>query len=382
MNSAPAYELRVLSGQQRGAASAVSPGDTLRIGRDWSSDVVLQQAGDSVALLAMDANGQLTLKVEAGPCLIQGGAALDAGEQAQLAPYAAFTLCDVRMAVGRIGAPQWAALFDGAGAGPATGAQASAEAPAQAPAQEPAQTPAATGSPATSWIRRPHWVRRFLLGGAALMGVSVGTLALALAISPASVSLPEQAEYLRQSLAHSGFGALKVEIRDNELLVTGHLNTLAQRGELERSLPKQTPARLAVWTNDQVTASVGEVYRLNGITAEVRSSGAGVVQVQTHEADTAALDKAQAVARRDVPGLVQLEPVNDPPPASRPEAAIPNDPGKRLAAIVPGDPAYVVTVDNTRYFEGAMLPTGHHIVSILSDHIQIERDGVVSDLKF
>ena len=58
------------------------------------------------------------------------------------------------------------------------------------------------------------------------------------------------------------------------------------------------------------------------------------------------------------------------------------DPGKRVAAIVPGDPAYVVTADGTRYFEGAMLPTGHRILAILSDRVQIERDGTASTLNF
>ena len=53
-----------------------------------------------------------------------------------------------------------------------------------------------------------------------------------------------------------------------------------------------------------------------------------------------------------------------------------------MAAIVPGDPAYVVTADGTRYFEGAMLPTGHRILAILSDRVQIERDGAASTLNF
>jgi len=383
MNSAPAYELRVLSGGQRGATSAVCLGDVLRIGRDWSSDVVLQQAEDSAALLTMDPNGQLTLNVDTGLCMINGGVELQAGEQVALEPYTSFTVGGVKMAVGRVGASQWAALFDDAEAGAAVGAeQASAETSVETSAETPVQASAGIWSVAIWFVRRLNWVQRFLLGGAALVSASVGTLTLAWAINPASLSLPERAEHLRQTLTHAGFGTLNVEIRDNELLVTGHLNTMAQRSELERSLAKQMPARLAVWINDQVAASVGEVYRLNGISAEVRSSGPGVVHVQTHESDMAALDKVQAVARRDVPGLVKLVSVNEPPPAAPPPETTLSDPGKRLAAIVPGDPAYVVTVDNTRYFEGAMLPTGHRIVSILSDHIQIERNGVVSDLRF
>ena len=67
--------------------------------------------------------------------------------------------------------------------------------------------------------------------------------------------------------------------------------------------------------------------------------------------------------------------------SARAEATV-SDPGKRVAAVVPGDPGYVVTVDGTRYFEGAMLPTGHRILAILSDRVQIERDGATSTLNF
>ena len=33
-------------------------------------------------------------------------------------------------------------------------------------------------------------------------------------------------------------------------------------------------------------------------------------------------------------------------------------------------------------FHGAMLPTGHRILAILSDRVQIERDGATSTLNF
>ena len=380
MKLAPAYELRVLSGEQRGATSAVCPGDALRIGRDWSSDVVLQQAGDSAALLTMDENGQLVLNADGGQCLIDGGAALQAGEHAPLALYTSFTVGNAQLAVGQIGASQWGALFDDSGFD-AAGLE--APPPVEIPVAAPLpQGPAGIWRLVLSFMRHLSLMQRFLLGGATLVSASVGMLTLAWAMSPASLSLPERADYLRKTLAHSGFSALNVEVRDNELLVTGHLDTLAQRSELERSMFNQPPARLAVWVNDQVAAGVADVYRLNRIAAEVHGSGAGVVHVLTHEADTAALEKVQAIARRDVPGLKELVPTNDPPPAAPPPETVLNDPGKRLVAIVPGDPPYVVTLDNSRYFEGAMLPTRHRIVSILSDHILIERDGTVSELRF
>ena len=344
------YELRVLNGEQRGATSAVRPGDTLRIGRDWSNDVVLQDAGDSAARLLLRDDGSLALQADGGDCAVEG-TAVPAGQPTDIGLYTPFTVGDTDMAVGRIGASQWGTLFDD-------------EPAAEAPVAEPALAPVAAR-------RRGGVVQRLLAGGAALVALSAG------ALTPG-----EQVQHLRQTLAHLGFGMLDAEHRDGQLIVTGHLDTQAQRTRLEQALAGQTPARVAVWVNEQVTASVGDVYRLNGITADVKSGGPGVVHVQTKEADHANLARVQALARRDVPGLSQLVAANDAPPAPpRPEAVI-TDPGKRVAAIVPGDPAYVVTADGTRYFEGAMLPTGHRILAILSDRVQIERDGAASTLNF
>lgn len=364
------YELRVLNGEQRGATSAVRLGDTLRIGQDWSNDVVLQGVGGSAAQLALQADGGLALSVDGGDCSVDG-ATLAAGEHTAVALYTPFTVGDTRMAVGRIGAPQWAALFDDAGPAPAAAADASAA--GAAPAQPAVVTPAR---------RRGGWVQRLLTGGVALVAVSAGALTLAWAMGPGALTPPEQAEHLRQTLAHLGFGALHVEHRNGELLVTGHLETQAQRTRLEQALAGQTPARVAVWVNEQVMAGVADVYRLNGIAADVKSGGPGVVHVHTKEGDADRLQNVQAKARRDVPGLNQLVAVNQAPPAPpRPESVI-SDPGKRVAAIVPGDPAYVVTADGTRYFQGAVLPTGHRILAILSDRVQLERDGAASTLNF
>jgi type III secretion protein D len=235
------------------------------------------------------------------------------------------------------------------------------------------------------FVKRLPWAKRLLLGGAVLVGTSVGALTLAWAMSMTSLPLPARANNLRQALAQAGLGELSVDIRDNGLVVAGHLSTLAQRSKLEQLLAKLEDGkmpRLAVWVDDQVTADVGGVYRLNGIAAEVHSAGPGMVRVHTHEGDAAALEKVKAIALRDVPGLRQLVSVNDPPPIVPPDETAINDPGKRLAAIIPGDPAYVKTADGTLYFEGAMLPNGYRLVTIMPDHIRMERDGVIRNLKF
>ena len=219
------YELRVLNGEQRGATSAVRPGDTLRIGRDWSNDVVLQDAGDSAARLLLRDDGSLALQADGGDCAVEG-AAVPAGQPTDIGLYTPFTVGDTDMAVGRIGASQWGTLFDD-------------EPAAEAPVAEPALAPVAAR-------RRGGVVQRLLAGGAALVALSAGALTLAWAMGPGALTPGEQVQHLRQTLAHLGFGMLDAEHRDGQLIVTGHLDTQAQRTRLEQALAGQTPARVAV----------------------------------------------------------------------------------------------------------------------------------------
>ena len=391
------YELRVLSGEQRGASSVVQPGQTLRIGRDWTNEVVLQQA-DGTATLSFSHAGTLLLQIGQG-----GGAvsetALESGSRAELELYEPFTVGGVRLAVGRLGASQWAPLFASTPQEVRASSASSAESESASQGARAADPHAGTGhgashaagaaarsgpvaaaaAPANSLQR---WRSRLLLGGTALIGVSVCTITLAWAMGPSTLSPQEQAVSIRQTLTHLGMAALNVESRNGQLFVTGHLESQAERTRLEKALADRSPARLSVWVNEQVAASVAEVYRLNGIAAQVQAAGAGVVRVQTAVSDVRQLEHVQALARRDVPGLQQLVAVNEPPPAAPPAAPASHDPGKRVAAIVPGEPAYLVTADGTRYFEGAMLPSGHRIVAILTDKVQMEREGVASVLSF
>jgi type III secretion protein D len=391
------YELRVLSGEQRGASSVVQPGQTLRIGRDWTNEVVLQQA-DGTATLSFSHAGTLLLQIGQG-----GGAvsetALESGSRAELELYEPFTVGGVRLAVGRLGASQWAPLFASTPQEARASSAASAESESASQGAGAADPHAGTGhgashasgaaaqsGPVAAAAAPPNslqrWRSRLLLGGTALIGVSVCTITLAWAMGPSTLSPQEQAVSIRQTLTHLGMAALNVESRNGQLFVTGHLESQAERTRLEKALADRSPARLSVWVNEQVAASVAEVYRLNGIAAQVQAAGAGVVRVQTAVSDVRQLEHVQALARRDVPGLQQLVAVNEPPPAAPPAAPASHDPGKRVAAIVPGEPAYLVTADGTRYFEGAMLPSGHRIVAILTDKVQMEREGVASVLSF
>ncbi len=51
-----------------------------------------------------------------------------------------------------------------------------------------------------------------------------------------------------------------------------------------------------------------------------------------------------------------------------------------LATFVDGNPGYITTMDGTRWFAGAQVPTGHKIITIGNGRVSFERDGRVEEL--
>jgi type III secretion protein D len=360
-------ELRVLDGEQRGASIAVHPGVPLSVSGLWHSDVVLRSPAASqveVELVLLD--GAIDINVRQGSVLV-AGAPLSAGGHARASLYAPIVIGDTAVAIGELGASPWGALFDAP----------SGDAGAQA------QAPTAPSAAQAALKRRP-WPRRLVLGGGALAAASLSMLAMAFLVAPRPPTA-EQRAHRAQALLHSaGFNALSVQpSAEGELVVSGYLDTQAQRVKAEQVLEADgLRLQWSPWINEQLAGAVQDVYRVNGVTAEVQAIGPGVVQVNTRTVEAQKLQHAQATARRDVSGLVRIETRNQPP--AREPSPIPavDDPGKRVASIVGGERPYVVTADGARYFVGALLPTGHRIQAIDPQSVQLEREGQLSTLSF
>jgi type III secretion protein D len=358
MNPTPAFELRVLDGAQRGASTLVASGVALSISGAWNSDIVLRSAGlaDSGVELVLDGDA-VSVFARQGEVRV-AGAPVAVGSRVRVPLYTPIEIGDTAVALGELGANGWAPLFEHAGSAPAAAAPVAAA--------------------RRAW---PGWLVR---GGAVVAAVSLSMLALAVVVAPAPPKPEARAAHAQALLRSSGFSAVSVKAGETgELVVSGYLDTDAQRARAEQLLAAEgTRARLAVWVNENLATAVREVYRLHGVRAEIDAAGQGVVRVQTRTTDLAALQQVQATARRDVAGLAQLVATNEPPPTG--PSAVPrvDDPGKRVAGIVGGDAAHVVTVDGTRYFIGALLPTGHRITSIADRQVKLEREGERSVLAF
>ena len=374
------YELHVLEGAQQGACTPLPEGLAVTISGAIDSDVVLR--GDDLA------GRCITLTVQADSlCLhvLQGEAHVDgrsvaAGHTVTVALASVVALGSTHIGVLRVAsagaAPGHAA---NAGASPLRGTGAAAPAPASL-------AEAAAGSLATA-VQGPSartWSRRLVGSGAALAAVSIGVLAFAYTAVPVAPSAQQRASHAETVLHDAGLQRLSVRAAEGgELRVGGYLETTAERARAERLLADaHLDARWQVWVNEQVASAVQDVYRVNGASASVDSVGPGAVRVRTSVADPASLEAIRNLAKRDVPGLTTIEVRNTAPPQRPSATPVLDDPGKRISSIVPGDPPYVVTIDGTRYFEGALLPTGHRIAAIEEHQVVLELGGVRTPLVF
>jgi type III secretion protein D len=368
----PALELRVLEGPQAGARAPLAGTCVLAVaddgcGGDDEADLLLHGAGAVTTRVRIAAaGGHALLEVLEGTVEL-AGQALEPGRVTPWPQRAPLRLGDTLVAFGPAGQADWDAAAD-----------AEAEAGAGSPAG-PARVPAAAAKRPS---RRAAWL--LPLGLLATLG---GLAALTLALvhgagRPAQAAVPppslaealQGGEFAALNVAHDGAG--RPEIR-------GRLATLAQRARLDAWLAARqlTPA-VQVQVDEGLQRDVTDTFRVNGVAVQARVTGPGTVAVEASETDVPRLERAQEVVRRDVRGLTQLAVVNNAKPLPPPMPPVPDDPGKRIASLVPGDPAYLVTADGSRYFVGAMLPTGHRITRIDGQRVTLERAGETSDLNF
>lgn len=355
-------ELRVLEGPQRGAVLPLLPDRSYSVGNRFGADIVLRQPTDSAGA---SASADISLRpegllVQAQTGHIQvGGTSLAAGESRLLPWSTPWQLGGTTLVACAVG----------------SGASAAAHGPPIPPCVAPVPTPA----------RLRGWSLRLGTGGGAVVVASLLTWALATAVAPNSPRPEAVAQRAQAALHAAGMTAVTVSTPagQGEPVVEGYLETFAQRTRAESLLAAQgLKPRFKVWINESLAQAVQDVYRVHGISAEVQTLGPGRVRVNTALADGSALQSVEKSVRRDVHGLNQLDVRNDPPPGVPSPVPSLDDPGKRVASIVTAEEPYVVTQDGTRYFIGALLPTGHRILAIADGRVELEREGLNTALVF
>lgn len=318
---AVALELRVLAGRQKGARARLDPEQALVVcaystanqGDTQFADILLASQVDFQARMVPAARGRVGLQLVSGVAVLADRPLAPGSEVHPWAPGQPLQLGDNLVAYGPVDEEDWPepVMHDG----PAL--LAGPREPARATAAPVRHHPAIEGALA-------------VLGTAMLVGgVYVATQGL----------------------------------------------TLRQAGlAIANALP--APAAVAAPAPDPV-AGVVDLFRLHGIKAQASLAPDGVLVLRTQERDLARVQAAADAARRDIPRLPVLQLDNQPPaPTAAAPAAVPDDPAKRLVAVVDNaDSPYFVTADGSRYFSGALLPSGHRVVQIAERAVIVERDG-------
>ncbi|MES9938959.1 MAG: hypothetical protein ABW104_04205 [Candidatus Thiodiazotropha sp. 6PLUC2] len=194
-------------------------------------------------------------------------------------------------------------------------------------------------------------------------------------------------EHLLSILSDNGFEDLAVSDKeDRQLVLSGFLMTNKEMSKVETIIDEiNYPVLIDISTGDHLAAEVRELYRVNGVETDVKTLKPGTAIVTTKHDDRELLEKLKHIALSEIPSLVELdteyigitnkkETVNN--------STYNNEDEKRITMVVDGSPAYVMTYDKSRYYVGALLPTGHKIISIVDKEVLLEKEGHLTTLEF
>ena len=360
-----ALELRVLSGPQAGARAPLATARVfvLVAGAEADdADIVLRDDGSApVRIRIAAAAGIAMLDVVEGPVMI-GTEPLTAGETHAWPMHARLRVGSSVVAFGFASVDEWPGDVEAAAAAAEPAAPQAEAAPVRAPRRH----------------RSAGWLVALVLLVTAASAAAIGA-ARVIGPEPAVAAQPPLADLLRDS-EFAGLEAGRDASGRPQL--SGRLATLAQRTQLDGWLAARGLSPVVnVVVDEGVARDVVDVFRVHGVAVTAQVEGPGRIAAEATEPDRALLARAEEVVRRDVRGLQALRVANRAgPPAPPPPPPMPDDPGKRIASVVPGDPAYLVTVDGARYFVGAMLPSGHRITAIAAQRVSLERDGRATTL--
>jgi len=166
--------------------------------------------------------------------------------------------------------------------------------------------------------------------------------------------------------------------------VSGIVNTREQRNQiLSMAREADTNVDLDLQVNDELIEAVQDVFRVYGFNVRVEVLGKGHVNVFSASNDLSRLSQVEQTVKTDIPAITKLVLTNTPPGLiNEPSQPTKNDPDKRVTLIAAGNNAYIMTHDQSRYFVGGMLPSGHVVKSIRDGKVIVSKNGKTETLQY
>lgn len=368
----PLPVLRVLAGPKAGAQALLPPHGRVTVGHEFWHDVVIRDASTRGCAfeIQLGEDGVASLSVLDGSAALLGRS-LAAGQTAVLPHFTPVTIGGSALAYGSAESPRWSEAA----------ALASASLPGElAVAAEPS-------GPAAWWARWRGNAEGGRLNWGTLAGVCAA-LFVAVAAGPAIDALElggGPRDNAEERLHDAGYRQVTVADAPNGgVAIAGFVPADADRDRVRALLAAgNIPASVDVRTGAELARAAADVARMNGIEASGTALPGGGVELRSPPLDDATRERVAAVVRRDVPGLTRLT-IRDDLPADDGDGTVRTvaDATKRVSSVVTGDPAYIITADGARYFPGALMPSGHRLISIQGSSVTLERGGRTTEVQF
>ena len=191
---------------------------------------------------------------------------------------------------------------------------------------------------------------------------------------------------LQKLLHSSGFINTSVSFLNDTFVVSGYISSYQDFEQLQKlTAEHQIIADWNISVGEKIESDIANVYRINGISAEVTVIEPGIIQVHTTESDIAKLDLVKESVLEDVSDIKELKVINNAPKSITDEVNVQknifSDKGKRITMVVQGSPPYFVTADYSRYYVGSILPSGYIVEDITEKVVKISREGIITNLK-
>lgn len=370
---AHAEVVRVLTGRLSGKEYAFSQQDRICIGHALANDLVLRGQGTRGTMLELRRNGEaMVLRVLHGRVELLGRP-LEEGEEAALPPYLPFRLGEFLLAHGRAGSDRWEEV---------TRFAAPSLVASSVPLPEPrlSQRLYRIGCEHIEQVDKRISLTRLAIGGLSLFTLVVAGTAIWSDVEARNAAPPAFEHLLKEN----GFGSLLVTSSPaGGLVVSGVVADEAQLTRLDQlASSASVPVMLDVHMPGELANAATDILLAQGLDAEASpdpASPAGlIIRAPYMTADRKR--ELGALLKRDLPGLGRIRFAIDDALGGNALQSFFSASGAGLATVVE-DPPHIVTADGSRWFPGAVLPTGHRLISIGNGRIRFEKDERVEELE-
>ncbi|MFN3877314.1 MAG: hypothetical protein ACK4MH_02925 [Brevundimonas sp.] len=367
--------LKVLAGRVRGASAPLERGQAVTVGHDLDADIVLRDPSAQGVRLKLKARTDAAdLELLEGKVVLLGHE-LTAPAQALLPLYLPLMIGDNAVAIGDPDSPRWSEAERILTAGRPIIDDEDDDEP----------------QPGQSWqylLNNTNALVSRSVKFVPVLLIAVITVSALFAISSGVPSWPKmqpKPAKVQGVLQDEGFTDLAVtKTSEGDLRIEGMVASDADRARLQRLMAAHDwQPRLQVQSQEGMARQVEDFYLANGVEASARSAGVGLVRLDVVGSSQEEAGRLQRLAMTEVKGVRRID-INMLPGADEGGRFedMQEGGGKRVVSVIGGPRGHVTTADGARYFPGAVLPTGHRIVSIEETKVLVERNGSRSELNF